>query len=180
MDSAFGDRSVADIEVSGGFVEAVTVGVEAFGTDTRASARAVLREHDLAAVETDKWYPLGASVDAIEAVDDLVGDRSVHALGQRVARVVDFPEDVGGVPGGLDALDDVYRAQHRGGDAGGYAFRQIGSTDGRVECRTPYPCTFDRGVIEGVAVAHARGFVCVTEVGDCGDESDRCTYDVSW
>ncbi|WP_436925451.1 hypothetical protein [Halosimplex amylolyticum] len=181
MGSGRGDHPVAEMEVAGELVAAVVGGVEKFSTDAREPARNAFGDRDLATAQSGEWYPLSAYVDAIDAVHDFVGDHAVHALGQRIARAVAFPADVDGVPAALAALDEVYRDQHRGGDVGGFAFRQIGDEDGRVECHTPYPCAFDRGVVEGVAVAHADGFVCVCEVGACRSEgADRCTYDVSW
>jgi len=181
MNSADGNRPVSELEVTGELVGAVADGIEKFSADARTAARQAVEDADLTAVEPDEWYPLGAYVDAIEAIHDVVGDHAVHALGQRVTRAVAFPDAVDDVPAALAALDDVYRAQHRGGDAGGYEFRQIGDEDGRIECHTAYPCAFDRGIVEGVAVAHADEFVCVTEIGACqSDGPGRCTYDVSW
>lgn len=172
-------RPVAGIEVAGTIVGAVTAGIEQFPAETRESAQTILQRHNFDAPDTDTWYPLAEYVAAIEAIDKLVDDQAVHALGQRIARAVTFPADTTDVPAALSALDDVFGAQHRG-DAGDYSFRQIGAEDGRIECQTPYPCAFDRGVVEGAAVAHADGFVCVTEVGACKPDDGRCTYDVSW
>ncbi|QLH76300.1 hypothetical protein HZS55_02830 [Halosimplex rubrum] len=181
MNPARGDRPVTGIEVSGEWVRAVVAGVEKFSADSRESALLVLEAAGLADAEPGEWYALAGYVDAVADIHDIVGDQAVHALGQRIARAVSFPDGAGSVPAGLTALDDVCRAGHRGGDPGGYAFRQIGDEDGRVECRTPYPCVFDRGIVEGAAVAHADGFVCVCEVGACRtDGADRCTYEVSW
>ncbi|MFC7141028.1 hypothetical protein ACFQMA_14480 [Halosimplex aquaticum] len=175
------DRPLAEMDVAGEFVAAVVEGVEKFSADAREPAQRAFRDRDLATARPGEWYPLSSYVHAVEAVHGLVGDHAVHALGQRIARAVAFPEGVESVPDALDALDDVCRDRHRGGDVGGYAFRQIGDEDGRIECHTPYPCAFDRGVVEGTAVAHADGFVCVCEVGACRAEgADRCTYDVSW
>jgi len=169
------------LEVSGELVGAVAGGVEKVAADARTAARQAAEDADFAAIESDEWYPLGACVDTIEAIHDRVGDQAVHALGQRVTRAVTFADAVDNVPAALAALDEMYRAQHRGGDAGGYEFRQIGDEDGRVECETPYPCAFDRGIVKGIAVAHADGFVCVTEIGACrNDGPGRCTYDVGW
>ncbi|WP_123535392.1 hypothetical protein [Halosimplex salinum] len=181
MSSARGDYPVAEMEVTGEVVGAVAAGVETFSTESRAAARAILDERGISTAEPGEWYPLSAFVAAIDALHDLVGDHAVHALGQRIARAVSFPTEPGDVPEALTALDEVCRDQHRGGDVGGYSFRQIGDADGRIECHTPYACAFDRGVVEGTAVAHADGFVCVCEVGACRSEgADRCTYEVSW
>jgi len=181
MTAEVDDSPVTEIEVAGTVVAAVTAGVEQFSRDTRESAKAILRTRNLDAPDPEAWYPLADYVAAIEALTELVGDYAVHALGQRLARVVEFPAAAEDVPTALHALEEVYRGQHRGGDSGGYEFRQIGAEDGRIECQTPYPCAFDRGIVEGAAVAHADGFVCVSEVGACQtDEQGRCTYDVSW
>ncbi|WP_436931831.1 hypothetical protein [Halosimplex halobium] len=181
MNSARGDRPVTGMEVTGEWVRAVAAGVEKFSADSREPALVVLEDADLVGADSGEWYPLAGYVDAVASIHDIVGDQAVHALGQRIARAVSFPDDTEGVAAALTALDVVCRAGHRGGDPGGYAFRQIGTADGRVECRTPYPCAFDRGIVEGAAVAHADGFVRVCEVGACRSEgADRCTYDVSW
>ncbi|WP_459193589.1 hypothetical protein [Halosimplex sp. J119] len=179
MSSVPGESPVAEAEVTGEIVVAVADGVEKFSAECREAAENALRDRDMASPNVCEWYSLGACVEAIEAIRDVAGDQAVHALGQRIARAVEYPDDLESVPAALAALDEVYRDRHRG-DAGGYSFRQIGDEDGRIECDTPYPCPFDRGIIEGVAVAHADGFVCVCEVGACSDDADRCTYDVSW
>jgi len=181
MSHTRGDRSVTGMEVTGEWVRTVAAGVEKFSADSRESALVVLEDADLAGAEPGQWYSLAGYADAVGAIHELVGDQAVHALGQRIARVVAFPDDAEGVSAGLAALDEACRAGHRGGEFGGYAFRQIGDDDGRIECRTPYPCAFDRGIVEGAAVAHADGFVRVCEVGACRtDGADRCTYEVSW
>jgi predicted hydrocarbon binding protein len=181
MDHTRGDRSLMGMEVAGEWVGTVAAGVDRFSADSREPARAVLEDAGLADADPAEWYALAGYVDAVASIHDIVGDQAVHALGQRVARAVAFPEGTEDVPAALDALDEVCRAGHRGGDHGGYAFRQIGDEDGRVECRTPYPCAFDRGIVEGAAVAHAEGFVRVCEVGACrADGAERCTYEVSW
>lgn len=174
------DCPTADIEVTGTVIGAVTKGIEQLPVETREPAQAILQTHNLEAADSEDWYPLADFVAAIDEVHELVDEQAVHALGQRIARAVTFPADADDVPPALDALDDVFGAQHRGGNAGGYSFRQIGAEDGRIECQTPYPCAFDRGVVEGAAVAHADGFVCVSEVGACQSDDSRCTYDVSW
>lgn len=181
MTSRSDECQIWGIEVAGTVVGAVTTGIEEFPAQTRESAVTILKRHGLDAPVSEAWYPLAEYVAAIESIHDLVDDQALNALGQRISREVTFPEDTEDVATALDALDEVVGAQHRGGVASGYSFRQIGSEDGRVECQTPYPCAFDRGVVEGVAVAHAEGFVCVTEVGACEPEdTGRCTYDVSW
>jgi len=172
--------STGDAQVAGDLLRAVVAGVEQFSPDTRDAALATLSEHGIAEPLTDEWYPLAPSLAAIESVDGLVGEPGTFGLGKRIPHTLAFPAEAGDVPTALAALDDAYRAHHRG-DAGGYVFRQIGDDDGRIECHTPYPCAFDRGVVEGVAASGADGFVCLREVGRCrADDAERCTYELSW
>ncbi|MFB6151375.1 MAG: hypothetical protein ABEJ40_06175 [Haloarculaceae archaeon] len=174
-----GPASPEVLEVDWRAVRRLVAGVGEHSGRTRA-ARRVLSDRGLAPPLTRAWYPLTAFLDAIDALEPVVGPDGVSALGRRHARGVgrDGPDSV---PDALDALDRAYRRHHRGGDPGGYAFRRIGDADGRVECRTPYPRQFDRGIVQGVADAGADGYVCLSEIGVCrSGDGVRCTYELSW
>ena len=174
-----GDRRLADAEVTGEVVRAVLAGVEQFSPESREVGRATLAEHGFED-PTDEWYPLERCLAVIEEIAVAVGDSGVRALGESVPRAVADSASAPDVPTALSALDDAYRDHHRG-DVGGYAFRQIGDADGRIECLTPYPCAFDRGVVEGTAAAVADRYVSLREVGLCpGDGVPRCTYELTW
>lgn len=180
MSTDGGDAPAGDAEVAGDLLRAVVTGVEQFSSAAREPARAAFSERDIADPDSGEWYPLAPSLAAIETVDELVGESGTFGLGKRVPRALAFPGGTADVRAAFTALDEVYRANHRG-DAGGYAFRQIGDDDGRIECHTPYPCAFDRGLVEGVAASFADGYVCLREVGVCrADGAERCTYEVTW
>lgn len=126
------------------------------------------------------WWALPAVVEAVRALSAASGETAVGAAGRRCARALPVDEGATDVGGALAALDGAYRSCHAG-DAGEFAFRQIGPTDGRVECRTPYPCRFSRALVRGVALSYATGFVRLSEVGACRDDlTGRCTYELSW
>jgi len=174
------DDRATNAEVSGAVVAAVVDLLDDLPSDDRSRATSIFAEHGLSNPDPDEWYSLSAFVDAVEAVDRTL-DVGASDLGARAARAVTVPETATDVPGALAVLDDAYGETHRGEDLGGYGFRQIGDDDGRVECDTPYPCAFDRGLVEGVADRVASGFVCLREVGVCRSEGgDRCTYELSW
>jgi len=180
MSTDGGAPSTGGAEVAGDLLRAVVAGVEQFSPEARDPALAALSEHGVAEPRPGEWYPLAPSLAAIESVAALVGENGTFGLGKRIPRVLAFPAETADVPAALAALDEAYRAHHRG-DAGGYTFRQIGDDDGRIECHTPYPCPFDRGVVEGVAASVADGYVCLREVGLCrADGAERCTFELSW
>lgn len=179
MPPAPGDRGFTDAEVTGEVVRAVVAGVEEFQPEARATGRRALEDHGLADPVAE-WYPLEQCLGAVEEVATVVGDDAVRALGEAVPRALGVAASTSDVPAALSRVEALYRDHHRG-DAGGYAFRQIGDTDGRMESRTPYPCAFDRGVVEGTATAVAEGYVRLREVGVCrADGAPRCTYEVTW
>lgn len=180
MDSAGDPRSSVEVRVDGRSVERFLDGVERASAPDREVAETTLADCGVASVQSGEWYPLSAVLDAVETVVEASGTDALVAGGQRCGEVAAADADATTVPGALAALDGAYRRHHRG-DAGGYSFRQIGPTDGRVECSTPYPCVLDRALVEGVARATVDGYVRLAEVSTCRDDgADRCTYELSW
>jgi len=178
MDSADGPRSSVEARVAGGSVERFLEGVERVSAPDRETVETALADCGVGSVRSEEWYPLSAVLDAVGVVVEAVGTDAVAAGGRWCGEVV--AADATGVPEALATLDETYRRHHRG-DAGGYGFRQIGPTDGRVECSTPYPCVLDRALVEGVARTAADGYVSLVEVSTCRDDgAERCTYELSW
>lgn len=179
MDSDSADGRAA-VEVDRQSIACVADGVDALPEAAQSAARTALTARDLTGPEGDTWTPIEPLLTAIDAVATAAGRGAVRELGRQYARGVVAPVDTASVPEALVALDARYRRHHRG-EAGGYSFRRIGDSDGRVECDTPYPCPFDQGVVEGAATAHTDGFVHISEVGTCRDTGGpRCTYDLRW
>lgn len=170
--------TVADLSVDGND--------RAGGASAAVSDRAVEGAGDDEAAGRDpapggqEWYRLRGVVEALEEFAARAGDEAVTGVGRDYAALQQFDAEAPTVPAVLVGLAAWHDRHHRG-HAGEYAFRQIGPTDGRVECATRYPCAFDRGFVEGAALARADRFVCLSEVGRCrADGADRCTYDLSW
>jgi hypothetical protein len=171
-------RAIDDVEVDGRLVRGAVGGVDAFSGESRDQARRTLRERNLSEPTADEWYPLPAYLDALAEIEAAADDLVLGDLGERAAHSLQIraPDPAAA----LSALDDAYCQRHRG-DVGGFAFRQIGDADGRMESHTPYPCAFDRGLAVGVVAAATDCVARVREVGVCrADGSPRCTYDVTW
>lgn len=85
---------------------------------------------------------------------------------------------------GLRSINEAYQLNHRGGDIGHYRFEKLDDNQGRVECRNPYPCPYDRGLIRSVTREYSpvESFVFVEEPNsECRREGgDACTYVVHW
>jgi hypothetical protein len=167
-----------EAEVDGRSVRRFLDGVERSSGRARAAAETALAERGAASPDDGEWYPFAALLAAVEAVGERAGGEALAAAGRHCGAALS-PVAVT-VPEALKALDDAYRRHHRGA-AGGYAFRQIGLRDGRVECSTPYPCVFDCAVVACVAESAADGVVCLSEASTCrADGATRCTYELTW
>jgi hypothetical protein len=74
---------------------------------------------------------------------------------------------------------------HRGGEIGRYGFTKTAERKGVMDCRNPYPCDFDQGILEAIVrrfmpagsvptIRHDASKPCRAKQGD------SCTYQISW
>ena len=167
-------------EVNGDAVLSVVHGVpEAF----EQKARRILAENGIDDPAPDEWYAQQEWLDAFAKIEDDTGKPTLKQIGTSIPENTDWQEDAGSVVEGLVAINEVYQANHRGGDVGYYAINPIDDTTVQVECKNPYACAFDEGIIKATAMKLADSCVpSVTEIGDeCRtDGGDKCLYEVSW
>lgn len=173
------------VEVRGRTVLAVTDDALArFSGEYRRMARDALAENGVTDPATDEWYPQQAWLDTFETIARELEPHILDRLGEQIPDVADWPTGIDGVRSGLAAIDDAYRMNHRGGEIGHYRFEPVDDRTGRVHCRNPYPCPFDRGLVRAVArrTAPVESFVFVEERGETcrRDGADECVYTVSW
>lgn len=151
---------------------------EASPSGSREAARAALADRGIEAPGAERWYPVSDYAAALSDLAPNLGARGLRRVAATTPWVASLP--TASVPSALGAIDAAYRRSHRG-DAAGYSFRQIGATDERMECGTPYPCAFDRAVVESATDRAGDGFVCLNEVGACRETGEnRCTYELTW
>jgi len=172
------------IEASGRVIVAIEEGVARFRETYRQRVQAALLERGIDDPDPDDWYAQAAELDVLATVAEDLDPHLLDRLGEQIPEVAEWPGGVSGVAAGLRSIEDAYHRNHRGGDIGHYRFERIDDDRGRVVCRNPYPCPFDRGLVRAVAKQYApvESFVFVEERGDAcrrtGDE--RCTYVVHW
>ena len=75
---------------------------------------------------------------------------------------------------------------HRDGDIGIYGFQSTGPKSAKMVCRNPYPCDFDQGIIEAMAIRFKPQDCPAVSVrhddsAPCRQNgADSCTYLVTW
>jgi len=172
------------IEARGNSILVLEDALARFSEEHRQRVREALAEYGITDPETAEWYPQHAELKAFETIANELEPHILDRLGEQVPVAADWPDDIDGVEEALRSINNAYELNHRGGEIGHYEFEKTGDRKGKIECKNPYPCRFDRGLIRGVAQAHSpvESFVFLEERGDnCrrrGD--DTCTYTVHW
>jgi len=169
------------VSVNGQTVLSVVKGMGAFSQ----TASEILARHGIQAPEPTGWYPQQAWLDAFQEIAKSIGPRTLNQIGQSIPNNAKFPPGIDSVEKALASLDAAYHMNHRGGEIGRYKFAKTAEKQGVMECRNPYPCDFDRGIIEAVVrrflpagsvpkVAHDPSKPCRSKQGD------SCTFLISW
>jgi len=174
-------------EVAGEVVMAFLAG---FPPEFKSSGLLILEQHGLSEPKLETFYPLQHFLDAMKQISDTFSAQMLFRIGEQIVLHAVPPPGIDDLQKSLELLDVGYHMNHRGGEVGSYRYESLGIQNGlqkaTMTCRTPYPCAFDRGVIEGLArrykspelrdvvVRHDDSQPCRRQ----GDES--CTYVISW
>jgi hypothetical protein len=175
----------SDVEVHGQTIRTVIDdALVRFSEEYQQLARDTLAENGVENPSSDEWYPQQAWLNTFAVVAEETEPHILDRLGEQIPDVGEWPSSISSVEEGLAAINEAYQLNHRGGDIGTYQFESIDDQTGRVTCRNPYPCPFDRGLIRAVTRRNApvEAFVFIEERGDeCRREGgETCTYTVSW
>lgn len=160
-------REYGDIEVSGLSVDGFIKGFAAFRA---LASKYLLREGvgkadaaGFVVVTPDAWYPLPGYLRAFSAISREVSDSIVETLGRAVMTNVYWPPEANTLEGMVRFIDVGYHMHHRRNGQplfdsrtgvmhegiGHYWGSQLGPHHFAVRCENPYPCAFDRGLLEG-------------------------------
>ena len=170
------------VEVSGDAVLSVVEWLGAF----RETALDILAEYGIHDPKHGQWYSQQSWLDAFKAIANMVGEASLFYVGENIPEKANWPSGINSIEKALASIDVAYHMNHRGGEIGNYKFQKTGDRSGKMVCNNPYPCEFDRGIIEAVATKYKpkrSSFVKVEhdDLQPCRQEgADSCTYLISW
>ena len=135
----------AAAQVKGGNILSMLAAMGAF----RKTGEQILAERGITKVTADGWYPLQAYAEGLAEIERRIGPNTLFRIGKEIPNHIQLPP-------GLDSFEKVtgsfgpaFSMNHRGAGAGGITFEITGPEEGTITSATPYPCDFDRGVIQG-------------------------------
>lgn len=172
----------SNVEVSGNAVLSVVEWLGAF----QETAINILAENGIHDPKPNQWYSQQSWLDAFKNIAELVGEASLYHIGEHIPESADWPSGIDSIEQALDSIDVAYHLNHRGGEIGHYQYRKTGDRSGKMVCNNPYPCDFDRGIIEAIATKFKpkdSPFVNVEhdDSQPCRQKgADSCTYLISW
>lgn len=185
----------SEVEVNGETVASVLAGMGA----AKALAARFLTKNGLGDPRPGQWYPQQKWLDAFKDIAESVGPNTLFKIGQSIPQSARFPPEIQTIEHALAAIDVAYHMNHRLGGVplfdgktramregiGHYTFTATAPTRGRVVCQNPYPCDFDRGIIEAMATRFKAPGASVSlshdeHAGCRKNGGDACTYLLAW
>jgi hypothetical protein len=164
--------------------------LEGFPETHRGQGQEVLRNHGLSLENGKDFMNLQSFLNAMREVNDKMGADLLYLIGSKIAHNAVLPPGIDSLDNCLVAIDKAYHMNHRNGEIGYYKYASLGNDGvmmrGTMECRNPYPCVFDRGVLEGFAERFtpkgiSEVFIRDDDAGWCRRlGKDSCLYHVSW
>ena len=165
-----------DVEVNG---ETVMSTVNSFPDFMKNVAMNILNQNGIINPEPGMWYSQQAWLNSFKEISDKFGSNTLFQIGKAIPANAKFPPEIDNIEKALGSIDIAYHMNHRNGDIGYYKLVSHNKNAKKLimQCRNPYPCDFDRGII----TAMARKFQNGVEVElDSGKPSRKDGADESW
>lgn len=168
-----------NVEVRGQAVISILAGM----AHSKDRALKILSKHGIDNPTPEGWYSQRAFLEAFRDIAEEIGPYALYCIGEKVPEHAKFPPDIDSMEKALSSIHTAYHMNHRGGDIGSYEFHTAPDGAMRFVCRNPYPCEFDRGIIESLArrFAPAGGHVTVRhdDAAPCREKGDdSCSYSI--
>jgi hypothetical protein len=182
------------VEVNGSTVLSVVAG----SLDQEAGWKA-LAEEGIQEVKPEGWYNQQQWLNAFKRLEEKVGVSALYLIGLKIPESAQFPPQIQTLEQALSAIDVAYHMNHRldgkplfdpatgvmTEGIGHYSARIVGPRHIQVSCDNPYPCDFDRGIIEAMAKRFRpkEGVLAVIHEDKMGCRkkgNGTCVYNVRW
>jgi len=174
-----------EVEVNGQTVLALVAGVTEIYKERILN---ILAKYNIIDPQPHEWYKQQDWLDAFREISETIGKYTLFSIGKSIPDNADFPSEINTLEKALRSIDIAYKMNHRKGDIGYYKlteFNEIKRT-AVMECKNPYPCHFDRGIITSM-VRKFRPFDSIKQEVELMqgkksrlDGSDTSFYVITW
>ena len=165
-----GDVAISFVEVMGAF---------------KSLAERILSDNGIINPQPGQWYSQEAWLDSFKTIVGQIGPNTLFLLARQIPLSAPISPDIDTIEKALFSLDEAYRETHRGGEMGHYIFVKTGDRSGQMHTTNPYPCDFDRGILDALTrrfepsnpyldVVHHDHAPCKKR------GANSCTYTITW
>lgn len=169
------------VEVMGSVVTSFIDVMGAF----KSLAEGILKDNGIVDPRPGQWYSQQSWLNSFKTITDQIGPNTVFLLARQIPTSADISPAIDTIEKALFGLDQAYRDSHRNGEAGHYIFVKTGAKTGQMHTLNPYPCDFDRGILDALAkrfepanpyldIVHHDNAPCKRQ------GADSCTYTITW
>lgn len=170
------------VEVNGQTVLTIVNGMDIF----KKRAYQILAENGIRDPKPGKWYSQQAWLNAFKTIAQSIGPYTLYRIGSKIPENAQFPPEIDSIEKALASIDVAYHMNHRKGEIGHYNYEKTGERTAQFVCNNPYPCTFDKGIIEAMGRKFkpkdsTNVLVKHDDTAPCRNKgADSCTYMVRW
>lgn len=186
----------SEVDVNGETVLAIVDGMGSF----KERAFSILKESGIDKPKPGAWYRQQFWLDAFKKISDAIGAYTLFNIGKKIPENANFPPEIDNIEKALSGIDIAYHMNHSIGKEamfnpangvmkegiGHYGYEKKDDRTVIMMCNNPYPCDFDRGIIESMANKFKPQGVSMIIVSHddtkpCRKKgADSCTYIVKW
>jgi len=150
--------------------------------------REFMTEEGIGGVGPDDWVLQQSWLNVLGKVTDAFGDYTLRSIGTSIPDHALFPPSVKDFRSAMEALDEAYYLNHKGGDIGHYRLdlADVDSHRAIMECRNPYPPYFDLGIISALCAKFPPSISATCKVdweqGHLSrlDGGETCRFLITW
>lgn len=138
------------VEVRGETVIAVTKGINGMYKNLMIE---LLEKNGIYMPEPAHWYKQTYWLNTFKDINNYFGPHILYKIGKAIPDNAIFPQGISNLKDALNSIDIAYKKNHRGGEIGYYKLINFNEKSklAYMECKNPYPCHFDRGIITKIA-----------------------------
>ena len=158
----------------------------AFGPYVKRGEQVLIKKFGISELkggETD-FYPLTLFLNAMDEFQKQMGRDFMRKIGREIYSNAVFPPDIDTMAKGMAMVNQAYYMNHETtpGEIGGYNWTLSSDNSGVMVCDNPYPCSFDFGIMEGLAMQLApEAKIVHDDEKECRHKGgNTCSYTVEW
>lgn len=115
--------------------------------------RNIFARNGIENIQTSGWFAQQNFLNSYKEVGKNLGPHMLFNIGKSLFESLSFPDEIVLLEDALRSLDDILQQNHREGQNGYYRLLNFDrrKKEASIECKNPYPCYLDRGILTGLS-----------------------------